>query len=284
MDAKFEQFCKERQYLANVSPRTIEWYKESLKWLGTPDPTEDDLKAFVMRMRQKGLKATSCNNRIRAINAYLHWASGNSNIKCSPMCKHHRVSKLKEPQCVLPTFSQDDIKKFMNWKPKTKSRQRLQTLVLLLADTGVRLNEALDLKWDNVDLDNLLITVRGKGDKERKVPFSFELRRFLFKWKQKSEGSFLAFQTRTGNKLGKRVVLRDVKNLCTNLKIKIPARTIHAFRHSFALNYLRSGGSVFHLQRALGHSSLEMTRRYSNLQTSDLQAVHQRVSMLAAAH
>lgn len=57
---------------------------------------------------------------------------------------------------------------------------------------------------------------------------------------------------------------------------------LHAFRHTFAVNYLRRGGGVFHLQRVLGHSSLEMTRRYANLMTEDLQAIHQRVSLLTA--
>ena len=50
---------------------------------------------------------------------------------------------------------------------------------------------------------------------------------------------------------------------------------------TFAVNYLRRGGSVFHLQKVLGHSTLEMTRRYANLVTADLQAVHERVSLLA---
>jgi integrase/recombinase XerD len=53
-------------------------------------------------------------------------------------------------------------------------------------------------------------------------------------------------------------------------------------RHTFAINYLRKGGSVFHLQKVLGHSSLDMTRRYANLMTADLQEMHQRVSLLAA--
>jgi integrase/recombinase XerD len=47
------------------------------------------------------------------------------------------------------------------------------------------------------------------------------------------------------------------------------------------MNYLRRGGSVFHLQKVLGHSSLEMTRRYANLMTEDLQEMHERVSLLA---
>ena len=52
-------------------------------------------------------------------------------------------------------------------------------------------------------------------------------------------------------------------------------------RHTIAVNYLRKGGSVFRLQKMLGHSTLEMTRRYANLMTEDLQAIHQKLSLLA---
>jgi integrase/recombinase XerD len=74
-----------------------------------------------------------------------------------------------------------------------------------------------------------------------------------------------------------------VKLRCRQLGFTPPARTLHAFRQAFAVNYLRRGGSVFHLQTVLGHSTLEMTRRYANLSTEDLQAVHERVSLLPVA-
>ena len=76
-------------------------------------------------------------------------------------------------------------------------------------------------------------------------------------------------------------MLRDVKLLCGRLGIIPPARTIHAFRHTFVVNYLRKGGSVFHLQKMLGHSTLEMARRYANLTTEDLQQIHEKVSLLS---
>ena len=68
---QFEQFIRERQFICNVSLRTVEWYRQSFAWLDAPDPTNDQLKSLVIRMRERGLKPAGCNNRIRALNAYL---------------------------------------------------------------------------------------------------------------------------------------------------------------------------------------------------------------------
>lgn len=110
MQPRFEQFIKERQYLTNVTPRTIGWYTHSLRWLASDDPTESDLKDTVLRMRKKGLKATGCNSAIRAINSFLHWNTAGTDRKCSPACEHLRVAQLKEPQLILPTFTAEQIK------------------------------------------------------------------------------------------------------------------------------------------------------------------------------
>src|SRR5690242_13399401 len=75
MDPRFEQFIRERQFLSNVTPATVEWYRNSLKWLHTPSPSQNDLKDAVLRMREKGLKASGCNSAIQALNSYAHWAS-----------------------------------------------------------------------------------------------------------------------------------------------------------------------------------------------------------------
>ena len=275
---KFEQFAKEKQYLLGVSPRTIEWYQQSLRWLNTESPSDEDLKDTVLRMRIAGLKPSSCNSRIRAINSYLHW---NSNVEgnCSPSCPHPRIPRLKEPHLVLPTFSSQDIQRFASWRPKTFTQRRLQCLLLMLADTGARIGEVLSLRWSDVDWDSMLLTLHGKGAKDRRVPFSQALRKFLWRFRHEHQ---TVFCTRPGGTLGRRDVLRDTKRLCRDLGVKVPGRTLHSFRHSFAINYLRKGGSTFHLQKVLGHSSLEMTRRYANLMTEDLSKIHQQVTLLSA--
>jgi integrase/recombinase XerD len=188
---KFSQFVRERQYLQNVSPATVEWYKHSFKWLRTENPSEQELKDAVIRMREKGLKATGCNSAIRAINAYLKWIG-------SP----HRLRYLKEEHRVLPTFSAPDIKKILAYQPNPKNRyqRRLQLLILVLLDTGCRIDEVLSLKAADCDLDNLLFTVMGKGRKQRKIPFSFELRRHLCQFLVDLHPEQLIFTTRHGKK------------------------------------------------------------------------------------
>jgi integrase/recombinase XerD len=177
---RFTEFTRERRYLHNVSDATISWYTHALKWLPSESPTQDELKAVVLRMREKGLKETGCNAALRAINAYLHWASG-SERKCGAGCTHPRMSQLKEPQNILPTLTDAQVKLLVTWKPgKNFYRRRLHLLALVLLDTGCRITEALSLRVGEVDMENLLVTLEGKGRKQRIVPLSFSLRKSLF--------------------------------------------------------------------------------------------------------
>lgn len=157
-------------------------------------------------------------------------------------------------------------------------------LILVLLDTGARISEALGLRVDDCDLDNLLLKLDGKGRRERPVPCSLELRKALFRWisMEKLQKDTLLFGTGRGGLQSRRNALRSVKVLCRDLGFNPPKRTCHAFRHTFAIMYLRNGGGEFRLQRQLGHASLTVTRMYGNLTVNDLQAVHEKLSMLNA--
>jgi integrase/recombinase XerD len=268
----FTEFIRERQFLHNVTPATVSWYHQSLRYLPCETPTQAQLNEVVMALRERGLKASGCNCVFRAINAYLKWSG-------SPF----KIRPLKEPHLVLPTYSESQVRKLVAWKPRTKHHRRLHVLVLFLLDTGCRIDEALSVRVRDLDFDSLLVTLDGKGRKQRVVPFSFELRKALYRhvkeWGIAEER--LLFCSQTFTKLGNRVMLRDVKLLCKRLNFVPPARSLHAFRHTFSVNYLRRGGSVFHLQKVLGHTTLDMTKRYASLVTSDLQAIHEKVSLLS---
>jgi integrase/recombinase XerD len=148
----FSRFIRERQYLSNVTPATLEWYKHSFKWLRTESPSQDELKDAVLRMREKGTKATGCNSAIRAINAYLKWSG--SLLK---------IPQLKDPQLMLPTFSLPQVTRLIESKPRSFYQRRLHLIVLILLDTGCRFTEALTLRVGDLDFDNLLLLLDGEG-------------------------------------------------------------------------------------------------------------------------
>jgi site-specific recombinase XerD len=182
----------------------------------------------------------------------------------------------------LSTFTAAQVKLLIGWKARTFCQKRLHLMVLALLDTGARISEILNLHVNEIDLDNCLVTLDGKGQKQRKVPISFELRKAVFRYTTdlELEGQDYLLGTRKGGKLDRHVMSRDIKRLCERLGFDPPARTLHATRHTMASNFIKAGGSVTILQRLLGHSSITTTMMYVHLNTADLSAAVQRTSLL----
>lgn len=239
----FDSFIREKQYLQNVSTNTLQWYRHALNWLPNENPSEAALKSMVIRMREAGLKATGCNAALRAINCYLHWVNVGEG-KCNAGCKHPRIARLREPEQIMPTFSLEQVKLLLSFKPTTDFERRLHLLIMILLDTGCRISEALELRVEDVDLDNLLLTLHGKGRKDRKVPFSLPLCKALFKYLGKRSGR--VFVTQNGTFWGRLGALQSVKHHCRErLGFEPPPRTIHALRRNVvtALEVLDGRGS-----------------------------------------
>lgn len=277
MDKLFEQFVRERGYLKAVTPKTIIFYRQAWaslrKGCAGEEITKADLIDFIIRLKDKGIKPVSINTYSRALNAFFNWCfiEGHLPVRLT-------LQKLKEEQIAVKPMDDSVLKTLISFKPLTFGENRLQALLMVLIDCGLRVNEAITLKRVNVDFDNFLITVAGKGGKERVVPFSTELRKVLYRFLNKHTYDFV-FPTRYGGEITYRNLLRDYGVLCKRLKIEQEG-SFHRFRHNFALQYVRAGGSLFHLQKQLGHQSLIMTRRYTELETKDLQEAHARVSPL----
>jgi len=149
--------------------------------------------------------------------------------------------------------------------------------MLTLLDTGIRVSELCGLRVDDVDLSNGYLRVMGKGQKERYVPIGAKLTKALLKYKlsRRSETSGLDnfFLTRDGQPLTKSRVEKIIRRYGEKAGIKTRPSP-HTFRSTKAVLYLRNGGDPFSLQRALGRSTLVMTRRYTNLADTDVRERH----------
>jgi integrase/recombinase XerD len=189
---------------------------------------------------------------------------------------------VKVERRVLQLLSDQTMQVLLAQKPKHFDQWRLHAIVCLLLDAGLRIEEALTLRRSDVDFDNLLVTVFGKGRKERRVPFSSELRKVLFRYEQvrvkQCPQAELMFPSRRGGSWNQRNSLRGLHLL--QEKLHLPTFGWHRLRHTFATNYLRQGGDIVRLSMVLGHTQITTTQRYLHLLTEDLSASHQKVSIL----
>jgi integrase/recombinase XerD len=183
---------------------------------------------------------------------------------------------------IIRTHGEATLRAMLRYRPRTFAHWRVQALVLTILDTGCRIEEVLGAKVQDSDFDNLLLTVYGKGRKERRVPFGIELRKVLFRFGQLKDregiGSALMFPAREGGKWEQRNALRSY--YCLLKRLGLPRSGFHLLRHTFATQYLRNGGDVVRLSIILGHTEVSTTMKYLHLLTEDLQRPHQGLSIL----
>jgi site-specific recombinase XerD len=280
------------RYLRNFEERTLKGYQEVfnrwLKYVGEM-PTEKNLSQFVVGMREAGLNTTTCNISIRSFNSFISWLKENGFCpQTFSNGKPFRLAKLPEEKKKLRVFDDEDLAKILSFRPKGKNELRVYALISTIIDTGIRINEALNIEINRVDFDNLMITItKGKGKKERIVPMSLDLRKVLHRYianyrDSKFDSPFL-FCTSTGTALTYRNAYRDLENVFD--KVGVDKADIdhffHSFRRKFARNYIKHGGNIKYLQNAMGHSCLAMTNHYvGDIEIEDLQIMHQKTSLL----
>ena len=277
------RFIADGVYLRGWSTKTVETYRLSLNAFltvagATDDPStlkSDTLRRFVTSMRERGLTPGGCNVRIRSVNSYLSWLHSEGHIR-----ERLRMKLLPNPPKPYSTFGDADIRNLITHTPKHWTQRRAWTLAILLLDTGLRIAEALTLEREHVDLEALVLRVCGKGQKVRLVPISTEGRKALFRWMSRTDGRYV-LGTRNGRMWSRRNAYRDLTALCRGLGITTARVNPHAFRHCFAVTYIRNGGDIYRLSRILGHTSISTTQVYlRSMGLEHLQEGHAKYSPL----
>lgn len=275
MEKLFEQFIRESRYLRNIAPKTIEYYSYCFlaykKYCS--EISKSELKEFVMKLREAEIKPGAINSYIRGLNVFLNWLYQNEHTSV-----RFKIDSLKAEAPVHKSLTEDELKRIITYKAKDTTYKRLQTMLMLIMDTGLRIDEVINLERSKIDFDNFLLSVKGKGNKERVVPFSYELRKVLYKY-SKDQKFELLFCTRNGSKLNYHNIRRDFGRLMKRLGIEADS-SFHLFRRTFATSFIRNGGNPMVLQRILGHSSAQMTQLYVKLVTEDLSKEQHKVSIL----
>jgi len=278
---RFQQFAEERHLLKDVSrqPSVGYVYVWRAFWPFIADCKDEKqlragLKDAIMTMMKAGkLKPQSINNYLRVVNEFLRWLHQKDGIVLI------KLDKLKQAANVRTQMTDEQVTQLIALKPKKLNDRRIYMMSLIILDTGLRLDKVRRLHSTDVDFENLLITVRRKGNKQRRVPFSADLHKSLYKWCQKVGANWL-FTTKSGKLVSARNVTRDLHTFGV-VHLSIPEIGFDRMRRTMANNFIKRGGSVVNLQKILGHTSVTTTMTYVHAQTEDAVKDHQHRSILS---
>jgi len=235
----FERFLQERVYLRNISPATARYYRSCWTALGSHIDllnVKNSLLARVCTLKDTGLQPGSINDYLRGCKAFLNWCCEEGHLKEKP-----KIVMLRTEKKILATLSSEQVERIMQWKPTGRNLTRAHTACLTILDTGLRISECLNLSRPDLDFDNLVIRVKGKGNKHRLVPMSIELRKLLFRYCGKHNHQ-LVFSTRNGTRVTIRNFQRDLGTMGKRLGITGVRFSPYTLRHTMAVSYLRHGG------------------------------------------
>ncbi|HDR7395815.1 TPA: tyrosine-type recombinase/integrase [Bacillus toyonensis] len=267
--------------LRNLRPHTIKYYRESLQTKIKPLVlmTEDDIKNLIMEMQRRGLKVTTINAKLRAFKSFYNFLHKHKHIKKNPIAD---IKLLKQRKEVVPTLSKDQIKLLLSLcDRKTFVGVRDYTIMMLMLDTAIRVNELANIEVADVKHNEIVIR-ETKTFFERIVPMSKKLKEQMeiyIKIRGYAESDKL-FINQDGNELKKRSIQTRIERYGKLSGIKDVRVSAHTFRHTSAKLFIQNGGNAFHLQQLLGHTSLEITKKYVNLWATDIAESHKKYGAL----
>ncbi len=182
----------------------------------------------------------------------------------------------------IPSYlSYEDLSKLLDSvEIDTNLGLRNKLIFELIYSSGLRISEVSNLEISQINLDDNIIKVMGKGNKERIVYYGKRLEVLLKKYLQTSRGELLngkicsnLFINRFGTKLSVRMIDKILKKICDNISFKGKV-SAHTIRHTFATHLLNSGADIKSVQELLGHESLSTTEIYTHVSSDRVKSVY----------
>ncbi len=278
----------------NASPLTLKSYREDLQALTEylslvhgerlPDAGQlstMELRGYLSGMHEAGYASTTIARRLASLRSFFRYGQREGWIKTNP------AKPLRNPrkQRKLPHFlSNDEISRLLTAPAADEPLgMRDRAILETMYSAGLRVSELVGLNDADIDFGGGILTVRGKGKRERLAPLGSYAQQAVRTWlrvrKLHPRESQPPRAPTFTNKFGKRLTTRSVARMLEkHLKqTKLDQRTTpHTLRHSFATHLLDRGADIRSVQELLGHKSLNTTQIYTHVSTAGLRAVYER--------
>ncbi len=275
-DESTKDFLEYLKYERRVSVNTVDSYGENLLLL--KNYTNKDLISLKKEDIKDFLDNVEATARTKAhyltvFNSFYKYLVFMDKIKSNP-CDGIKAPKLEKK---LPTYlTNEEIAKLFNIRLTKPVDYRNKAILEVMYATGARISEVINLELNQIDFEECIIRVVGKGKKERIIPlddvaidaldnYINNYRPFLIK----NETCNYVFLNKNGEKISRQMIFKMLKNLANKAGITKEISP-HTLRHSFASNLLNNGADLRVIQELLGHENLETTEIYSHLQNKKI--------------
>jgi integrase/recombinase XerC len=288
---RLEPFFEHLEWERNLSPRTLQAYRREIRsWLEfitgelersqPSEVTAADVRSYLANLHSRKLAARSVQRALASLRSYFRFLCNEGCIGSNPAdaVPHPRVER-PIPEVVTSV----DLQQLLESFPESAAGHRDRTIVELLYGAGLRVSELVGLDLADVQLAQRMLRVRGKGRKERLVPFGRRaeeaLRAYLparAEWRRKrQESDEPLLVNQRGGRLSDRSV-RRILDAAVERTADLHRLHPHALRHAFATHLLEAGMDLRAIQELLGHSSLATTQIYTHLDLAHLMEVYRK--------
>ena len=236
------------------------------------ESVNDNVQKYISYLRKKNISNATINRKLSSLKNFLKFLHSEKIIKDINLDIFESLNSSKKIPKAIP---KNEINKIFNSLDNSNLPNKSLYLIILklMYLSGLRISEALALKWSDLSKTEMSLNIYGKGSKERKSYLTSDFLDSLYSLK-KDEGYIF-------NLKGKKISVRSVNKFLDKafkegfIEHKISS---HVFRHSFATSMLENNADIRHIQKFLGHSSISTTEIYTkvakSLKKSVLDAYH----------
>jgi integrase/recombinase XerC len=275
-----EDFLAYLQVERRLSANTLDAYARDLAALtawahrhDVADPSAlqtEPLRAFIASEHRRGLSPKSLQRRLSACRSFYQWLLKHGRIKANPAAG---IRAPKAPRKLPQVLDVDEAMQLVEVPTDARLGLRDRALLELFYSSGLRLSELCALRWR--DFSDGLVTVLGKGSKQRSVPVGSHARNALDAWRADTGAADDApvFPGRGGKPITPRAVQMRLRLLAQRQGLFKRVHP-HLLRHSFASHMLESSGDLRGVQELLGHADIATTQIYTHLDFQHLAKVY----------
>lgn len=225
----------------------------------------NQIRSWIVQMSNNEISNTSINRKISTLKSYYKYLLKIKEIQVSPLQSH---KALKTPKKINIPFNINEINSVLEDLSVEEDYFHLRDklIVELLYSTGMRRSELVELKTSSIDLEQKIIKVLGKRNKERYIPLLNSVKetveKYLKKRKEFTQENDYLLLTKSKKKIYETLVYRVINNYFSKVSSKVK-KSPHVLRHAFATHLLNEGADLNAVKDLLGHASLASTQIYT---------------------